>query len=61
MEMRFLTKEESNKIREREFLELSPADRFLSFLSLSRTVLKNFPSKSTFEERSKGNFILVKK
>ncbi len=61
MEIRFLTKEESNKIREQEFLLLSPADRLMGFLALSRKILRDFPSESTFEERSKSNFVLIKK
>lgn len=61
MEIRYLTKEESNRIREEEFLALKPEERFMAFLELSRKVNRLFPSKTTFEERTKGNFILVKK
>lgn len=62
MEIRFLTKEESDRIREREFVQLSPADRLMNFLALSKKILGDFPSESTsFEERTKGNFILTKK
>lgn len=61
MEMLFLTKDESNKLREEEFLALSPSERFYSFLELSRRVNALFPSKITFEERTKGNFILERK
>jgi len=59
--MRFLTKGESNKLRKKEFLALSGEDRFLAFLNLSRRVNQLFPSKITFEERTKGNFILKRK
>ncbi|SEG32254.1 hypothetical protein SAMN03080598_03365 [Algoriphagus boritolerans DSM 17298 = JCM 18970] len=61
MELRYLTKEESNQIREREFLALTPAERFFAFLELSRRINRLFPSKVTFEERTKGNFILKRK
>lgn len=61
MEIRYLTKEESNQIREKEFLALKPEDRLIAFLELSRRINRLFPSKITFEERSKGNFVLVRK
>jgi hypothetical protein len=61
MQIRYLTKEESNKIREDEFLALKPEERFLAFLELSRRINRLFPSKVTFEERTKGNFILERK
>lgn len=61
MEIRYLTKEESNQIREEEFLALNPEERLMAFLELSRRVNRLFPSKTTFEERTKGNFILIKK
>lgn len=61
MEMRFLTKEESNKIRQEEFLALSGEERILAFLKLSRRINQLFPSEKTFEERTKRNFILVRK
>ncbi|TNF39680.1 MAG: hypothetical protein EP311_10340 [Cytophagales bacterium] len=61
MEIRYLTKDESNKIREEEFLALKPEERLMAFLELSRRVNRLFPSKLTFEERTKGNFILKRK
>jgi hypothetical protein len=61
MELRYLTKEESNQIREEEFLALPPAERFFAFLELSRRINRLFPSQVTFEERTKGNFILKRK
>ncbi len=61
MEIRYLTKEESNRIREEEFLALKPEERFFAFLELSRRINRLFPSKITFEERTQGNFILEKK
>lgn len=59
--MRFLTKEESNKIRQEEFLALSGEERILSFLKLSRRINQLFPPEKTFEERTKGNFIMERK
>jgi hypothetical protein len=56
-----LTKEESNKIRQEEFLALSGEERILSFLKLSRRINQLFPSEKTFEERTKGNFIMKRK
>lgn len=63
MEIRFITKEESNKVRQEEFLKLSPAERVISFFELSRRILK-FPSRATndskqhnFELKKKGNGI----
>ena len=34
MEIRYLTKEESNKIQRDDFLKLTPVQRFFSFLDL---------------------------
>jgi len=59
MEIRFLTKEESNNLRQEEFLKLSPAERFMSFLTLSRRINK-YPTKATVD-RMKNNFVLKKK
>ena len=44
MEIKFQTKEESNKLQEKEFLALSPSERVARFFSLSRYMLK-FPAK----------------
>lgn len=55
--MRFLIKDESYKLRQEEFLAPSGEDRFLAFLNLSRRENQLF----TFEERTKGNFILKRK
>jgi hypothetical protein len=49
MQIRYLTKEESNYIREEEFLALKPEERFLAFLELSRKVNRLFPSKVTLK------------
>lgn len=61
MEIRFLTKEESNQIRKEEILAMAPSDRFLAFWKLSNRINALFPSTIIFEERSKGNFILERK
>jgi hypothetical protein len=61
MEIRFLTKEESNQIRKEEILAMSPSDRFLAFWKLSKRVNSLFPSSISFEERTKGNFVLERK
>ena len=53
-EIRFETKEESNARREREFLALTPAERFLSFLrsfDLPHAVVRE-------RGEDKGNFII---
>jgi len=44
MEIRYLTKQESNRLQQEEFLKLSPVERIYAFLDLSYR-LKNFPSK----------------
>lgn len=61
MEIRFLTKEESNQIRKEEFLALSGAERFMAFLALSRKINRIFPVKESFEDRTIHNFILERK
>lgn len=58
MEIRFLTKEESNKLRQEAFVKLSPAERLMSFFELSRRVLK-FPTK-TNADSNRNNFVLKK-
>jgi hypothetical protein len=59
--MSFLTKDESYKLRQEDFLAPSGEDRFLAFLNLSRRVNQLFPSEITFVERTKGHFILKRK
>lgn len=53
----FGTKEEHNARREREFLALSPAERFLWFL---RSFDGPRPARPTREKRVGENFILRK-
>jgi hypothetical protein len=59
MEIRFLTKEESKKEQLEAFLKLSGAERFYSFLELSRTILKKFPTQ--IPEKETNNFVIEKK
>lgn len=59
MEIRFLTKEESKKEQLEAFLKLSGAERFYSFLELSRVILRKFPTQIT--EKESNNFVIEKK
>ena len=43
MKVVFQTKEESNKNQLDDFLKLSKADRFFSFLRLSESIVTRFP------------------
>jgi hypothetical protein len=52
---------ESNRIRGEEFLALNPEERLMAFLEIRRRVNRLFPSKTTFEERTKGNFMPMAK
>lgn len=54
-----MTKGESNKLRQEEFLKLSPAERVMSFFELSRRILK-FPTNLNPDSK-KNNFVLKKK
>jgi hypothetical protein len=42
MEIKYLTKEESNTIQRENFLKLTPVERFYSYLDLMNN-LRNFP------------------
>ena len=57
MEIRFQTKEESNKKQEEDFLKLSKVERFYAFLRLSERMSK-FPVKNK-ENKNKDNFLIV--
>lgn len=63
MEIRFQTKEESNRQQQEEFLNLSGANRFFRFLELSRAINRVMPVKDklSFEEKYKDNFLLIHK
>ena len=55
MELRFQTKEESNKMQEEEFLKLTPSQRVEWFLAFSK-YMKKFPSKTT--NLKNDNFVI---
>lgn len=55
MEIRFQTKEESNKRQQEEFLKLSGGERVLRFLKLSAQ-MKMFPTTAKPDKSS--NFII---
>ncbi|MCW4469542.1 hypothetical protein OGH69_11235 [Flavobacterium sp. MFBS3-15] len=55
MEMRFETKEESNRRREEEFLKLSGGERVMRFLKLSMQ-MRMFPTTAKPDKSS--NFVL---
>lgn len=63
MEVKFQSKAESKRQQQEAFLKLSGEERFLQFLKLSRRINKLFPPKDelSFEERNKGNFLLIHK
>ena len=55
MKVTFTTKEESKKLQEAEFLALTPHERFLNFIALSKAIAKLYPKK---EEEDTGNFVI---
>lgn len=57
MEIRFQTKDESNKQQQEDFLKLSKAERFYSFLRLSERI-SQFPVKNRIE-KNKDNFVII--
>ena len=57
MEIRFQTKEESNKQQQEEFLKLSKIERVYSFLRLSERI-SQFPVKNKID-KNKDNFLIV--
>ena len=57
MEIRFQTKEESNRQQQEEFLKLSKVERIYSFLRLSKRISK-FPVKNKVD-KNKDNFQIV--
>ncbi|NGZ90603.1 hypothetical protein [Psychroflexus maritimus] len=63
MEVKFQSKAESKRQQQEAFLKLSGEERFLQFLKLSRRINKLFSPKDelSFEERNKGNFLLIHK
>jgi hypothetical protein len=57
MEIKFQTKEESNKQQQEAFLKLSKAERIYSFLHLMERV-DQFPVKNK-TEKNKDNFQII--
>jgi len=57
MEIRFQTKEESNKQQQDDFLKLSKIERVYNFLRLSERISK-FPVKNKID-KNKDNFLIV--
>jgi len=55
MEIRYLTKEESNKIQRDDFLKLTPVERFFSFLDLMNK-LRKYPMNNKITK--KKNFLI---
>lgn len=60
MQIKFQTKEESNRLQQEDFLKLSGAERFQSFLNLSRRINQLFPSKEV-NSINPNNFIVYPK
>jgi len=57
MEIRFQTKEESNKQQQEDFLKLSKIERVYSFLRLSERI-SQFPVKNKVD-KNKDNFQIL--
>ncbi|MFM2230880.1 MAG: hypothetical protein RL607_2138 [Bacteroidota bacterium] len=57
MEIRFTTKEESNKLRQEDFLKRSKVERILAFFELCRR-MKSFPVKHKNTPK-KDNFVIL--
>lgn len=55
MEIKFRTKEESNKEQIDSFLSLAPIERIYAFLNLARSI-NRFPTKK--KKESNNNFII---
>jgi len=55
MQIKFTTKEESNKLRQEESLALTGGQRFMRFLDLCEA-MSIFPTKA--KDKNKGNFVI---
>ncbi len=55
MEIKFQTKEESNREQQEEFLKLSPAERVYAFYNLILK-MKRFPTK--VKPKNNNNFVI---
>lgn len=60
MEIKFQSKEESNRINREAFLNLPPAKRVRSFIRMMQQ-MKSFKIKEedTWKQRKKNNFIII--
>ncbi|MFV0377644.1 MAG: hypothetical protein ACK5JD_10130 [Mangrovibacterium sp.] len=59
MKILFRTKEEANREQQEAFLALSPEERFLSFLELSRKILQFPMADGTIKRQpNPSNFII---
>ncbi len=56
MELKFQSKEESNKMQREEFLKLTPSQRVSAFFNLIYK-LRKYPTRSSFEKSN--NFLIV--
>lgn len=57
MEIRFQTKEESNKLQQEDFLKLSKTERVYAFFRLMEQVSR-FPVKNR-QDKNKDNFLIL--
>ena len=57
MEIKFQTKEESKKMQQQAFLQLSPMERFYRFLELAEASKKLFPKLPNTAKNN--NFIIT--
>ena len=51
MEVKFMTKEESNKLRQEEFLKLSQTERMMSFFSFQEGFISSQPELVPIQDR----------
>jgi hypothetical protein len=58
MQIYFQTKQESNQRQREDFLKLSPGERFMAFLDLSRKI-NRFPNQKSKVQNN--NFIIMRK
>ncbi len=58
MEINYRNKDESNRLQEEAFLQLSPAERFYAFLELSER-MSRFPVREGHKRPNNKNFLIV--
>ncbi len=62
MEIFFASKDENNKRREEEFLELSPGERLIAFIEMiCAPPVTPLPDDYVHPNDAKGNFVIRKK